>query len=295
MKKVLQQKKVLKLHTKELIEHNWNMVLDINALLDQNDERIVDLGSSQLLRWIDMLNRNEDSELICKHLRQKIRNVGKEEMHSRSARNKLEEYRSRLYQMKFMEDYLLLVIDRKSDYAKANRGFKVNGIQYHRMVGTSGGVKNSTIVYVSERLYPELKRRLDNKRNMEQKLVPAKLEAYQGLICSASVPVPMPKGIIVVKDCITRFKDDVILLDDSVDDEPKLEFIKDYAIEHNGSDGFGLISPSYASRVGKALQFDERPVPGFTCRYAWTKGMLYTFDFVEFAEKVAGTYFVEDV
>ena len=166
MKKVLQQKKVLKLHTKELIEHNWNMVLDINALLDQNDERIVDLGSSQLLRWIDMLNRNEDSELICKHLRRKIRNVGKEEMHSRSARNKLEEYRSRLYQMKFMEDYLLLVIDRKSDYAKANRGFKVNGIQYHRMVGTSGGVKNSTIVYVSERLYPELKRRLDNKRNM---------------------------------------------------------------------------------------------------------------------------------
>ncbi len=59
MKKVLQQKKVLKLHTKELIAHNWNMIIDIDEALDRNDERIVDLGSSQLLRWIDMLNHNE--------------------------------------------------------------------------------------------------------------------------------------------------------------------------------------------------------------------------------------------
>lgn len=119
--------------------------------------------------------------------------------------------------MKFIDDYLLLVIDRKTDYAKANKGFKVNGIRYRRLLGTSGGIKNSTIVYISERLYPEIKRRLDNKRDMKQKLVPAKLEAYQGLICSASVPVPMPNGVIVVKDCITHFKDDVILLDDSVE------------------------------------------------------------------------------
>jgi hypothetical protein len=30
-------------------------------------------------------------------------------------------------------------------------------------------------------------------------------------------------------------------------------------------------------------------------RYAWTKGMVYTFDFIEFAEKVAGTYEIMDV
>lgn len=29
-------------------------------------------------------------------------------------------------------------------------------------------------------------------------------------------------------------------------------------------------------------------------RYAWTKGMVYTFDFIEFAEKVAGTYEIID-
>lgn len=139
---------------------------------------------------------------------------------------------------------MCLIIDKMSDYDRANKGFSINGIKYHRLLGTNGGVKNSTIVYVSERLYPQIYERLCCGRNMEQKFVPAKLEAYQALICSGSIPVSMPKGVIVVPDCITHFKEDIIRVDDSQSDEPIVEFLKDQEIELTESDGYGIMLPS---------------------------------------------------
>ncbi len=293
MKKQLQQKYILKLNTKDLAAANWQYRINVEEALVENDERIVALGSSQCLRWIDQLNGNDDIELIAKSLKKKIRGL----IRSNEAMSKtqINDLRKRLKNLLFVEDYMLLKIDKKSDYDRANKGFTVNGIKYRRFLGTSGGIKTSTIIYVSERIYPKLKQRMDNGRNMNQKLVPAKLEAYQALICSASVPVPMPKGMIVVPDCITHFKDDVLVLDINVDGDPKLEEVDGYDIEHNGSDGFGLMLPSYASKVARATQFSDQPVSGFTCRYAWTKGMLYTFDFIDFAENVAKNYIVKDV
>ena len=130
------------------------------------------------------------------------------------------------------------------------------------------------IVYVNEKIYPELKKRLDNGRDKSKELVPAKLEAYQALICSGSIPLPEPKGIIVVDDCITKFKEDVILINDAVDGEPLLTYEKDYEIEHNDSDGFGLMLPSYARRVNEFLTGSGEVISGMNTRYAWNKGML---------------------
>ena len=77
--------------------------------------------------------------------------------------------------------------------------------------------------------------------------MPAKLEAYQALVCSGSIPVSMPKGIIVVPDCETAFKSDVILIDGSGAGqpnengfevtEPTIEYKKNHNITLNGSDG----------------------------------------------------------
>jgi len=189
------------------------------------------------------------------------------------------------------------VMNSNKDYDRANEGFMINGISYRRFLGTNGGIKNSTIVYVNSNLYPELKRRMDNGRNKGTPLVPAKLEAYQALTCSGSVPVPQPKGIIVVKDCITHFKEDVILIDDKLEGEPSLTTIKDYELENDDSDGYGIMLPSYSARVNAFLtgKEDALPVSGMNTRYAWTKGMVFTIDFIDFAERVAGDYFITDV
>ena len=68
---------------------------------------------------------------------------------------------------------MCLIIDKEKDYWRACKGFKINGIKYVRLLGTNGGIKNSTIVFVSERLATELRRLIDNGRDKTKELVPA--------------------------------------------------------------------------------------------------------------------------
>ena len=85
-------------------------------------------------------------------------------------------------------------------------------------------------------------------------------------------------------------KGSVILIDDAKEGKPSLTHIEGYDIEHNDSDGYGLMTPQYSKEINIALNGIEDTISGFTCRYAWTKGMVYTFDYVDFAEKVAAGY-----
>lgn len=202
-----------------------------------------------------------------------------------------------LYETQFQEDYMHLVIDRNSDYDRANQGFTINGVKYKRLLGTNGGIKNSTIVYVSERLYSELKKKIDNGRNMNEPVVPAKLEAYQALVCSGSIPVSNPNGIIVVPDCETKFFEDIIRVDDSEGDEPTLSYLKNQELTLVDSDGYGFMSPALSQRWNIELggEYGEY-ISGVNTRgLPWTKGMLFTFDFVDFAEQVAGTFEITDI
>ena len=286
------QKYCFKLHTSYLAKNNWDLTLPVKEAR-KSISTIVTVNDSQVLRWIEELNGTQDVDARAKEIREQInylkaRNGSKKEIAT---------LYDQLYELQFQPDYLLLIIDKKSDYDRANKGFKVNGIEYHRLLGTAGGIKQSTIVYVSSRLYPEIKKRIDNGRNMTTPLVPAKLEAYQALACSGSIPVSWPCGIIVVPDCITHFKADVISIDDNDIslDEPVMEFIHDKEIENNASDGCGMMLPELSKRWNSELGGDPNEVlSGVNTRCAWTKGMVFTFDFIEFAEKVAHTYTIKD-
>ena len=288
------QKYVYKLHSKQLRNSNWNLTLPLELAMKESPDCIVTLSSSQILRFIDELNGTTDSDEKAREIKRKMREVRK---HKRSPETKalLRNLYQALYDLQYQKDYICIIMDSNRDYDLLNEnGFSVNGIEYQRLLGTNGGIKNSTIVYVSKRLHDELQRRIDNGRNKQQLLVPAKLEAYQALVCSGSVALPKPEGIIVVNDCITHFKDDVILIEDSNEGKPSLTKVQGYDIEHNDSDGYGLMTPQYSRRINLDLNGIDDTISGFTCRYAWTKGMVYTFDFVEFAEKVAGIYTIRD-
>lgn len=257
----------------------------------RNDE-IISLSDSQILRFIDELNGAEDSDLVAKNIKNEIKLMRKQ---PNSAHNKriIKKLYEKLDETQFKPDYMCLIIDKKSDYWRACRGFQINGIKYVRLLGTNGGVKNSTIVFVSERLYPELKKRIDNGRDMNKELVPAKLEAYQALVCSGSIPVSMPKGIAVVNDCVTHFREDIIYLNDECDGEPTMEFLKNEEVELIDSDGYGLMLPSLAKRWSEDLRLDYM-VSGVNTRFSFEKGMVFTFDFLEFADSVAGTRIIKD-
>lgn len=295
---------IYKIESKMLKRAKWELRMPLKTAMKSYPDMIVSLNNSECLRFIDELNNVENINDKVRGIQKKIRAIKKK---PKSVENKklINNYYDILYDLQFQKDYVCVIMNSEADYDRANLGFTidygiVNGkeckIKYRRFLGTNGGIKKSTIVYVNENLYPELKERLDNGRDKTVELVPAKLEAYQALICSGSIPLPPPKGFIVVKDCITMFKEDVILIDDSVDGEPKLTYEKDYEIEHNDSDGYGLMLPSYSRKVNEFLTGNsEHTIAGMNTRYAWTKGMIYTFDFVEFAEKIAGTYEIIDV
>ena len=284
------QKFIYKIHSARLRKARWNLTLPISEAR-KNDE-VISLSDSQMLRFIDMLNGIKDGDSIAKSIKNDIKMLRKQP-NSLQNRRKIKKLYEKLDEIQYKPDYMCLVIDKEKDYWRAKKGFKINGVKYVRLLGTNGGIKNSTIVFVSERLAPELRRLIDNGRDKTRELVPAKLEAYQALVCSGSNSVSMPNGIAVVNDCITHFKSDVISINDESPGEPVMEFTPNVDIELNESDGYGIMLPSLAERWSKDLNLDY-VVSGVNTRFSFEKGMVFTFDFLDFADKIAGTRIIRD-
>ena len=268
----------------------WNLTLPLSEAR-KNDE-VISLSDSQILRWIDELNHIENADFEAKKLKKSIKML-KKQPNSLQNRREIKKLYEKLDKVQHKPDYMCLVIDKEKDYRRACKGFIINGIKYVRLLGTNGGVKNETIVFVSERLSGELRKRISNGRDESVKLIPAKFEAYRALTCSGSIPVSMPKGILVVNDCETEFCEDIISLNDENSDEPKMEHITNEKILLDESDGYGLMLPSLAERWSKELGLDYI-VSGVNTRFSWEKGMVFCFDFLEFADTVAHTRIVTD-
>lgn len=284
------QKYIYKIHSSRLRAAKWKLVLPIDEAR-KNDE-VISLADSQILRWIDELNGIVDADAAAKEIKREIRRMkAMDGVENRSAVKRL--YRD-LDNLQFQKDYMCLIIDRNKDYYRACKGFSINGVKYKRLLATTGGVKTQTIVFVSEAVHDELKRRIANGRNPNTELVTAKLEAYQALTCSASVPVSFPHGIAVVNDCETSFLSDIVYITDEAEGEPVLESRSGEKIDLDASDGFGIMLPSLAARWSRELRLNY-VMSGGNLRMSFLKGMAYTFDFIDFAEKIAdGNYIIKD-
>lgn len=284
------QKYIYKINSSRLRKEKWRLTLPIDEAR-RNDE-VISLADSQLLRWIDELNGINDADNEALNIKHQIKKL-KKEPNSIQNRRTIKKLYEQLDKLQFKPDYVCIIIDKEKDYYRACRGFYINGIKYKRLLGTNGGIKNSTIVFVSERLSQELKRRVENGRNPNKELVTAKLEAYKALTCSASNPVSLPKGILVVEDAETEFVADVINLTDETDGEPIMEEATEQKIVMDASDGYGIMLPSLAKRWSEELGLDY-VVSGVNTRFSFEKGMVFTFDFIDFADKIAQKYIVKD-
>lgn len=284
------QKFILKLNSSRLRNSRWKLTLPLQEAR-RNDE-VISIADSQILRWIDELNGVTDADAQARTIKSAIRRLRNEENSVKNKREIRQLYED-LDRLQFQPDYMCLIIDREKDYYRACRGFTINNVRYRRLLGTNGGIKNSTIVFVSERLVDELRRRIENDRDPGKELVPAKLEAYKALTCSASVPVSMPNGVIVVDDVNTTFRSDIIYLTDEIAGEPLMETKHGEEVTIDASDGCGIMLPSLAERWSRELGLGYT-VSGLNTRWSFEKGMVFTFDFLDFADKVAGKYTVTD-
>ncbi len=290
-KQLVCQRYIYKIHSARLRQSKWNLTLPIDEAR-RNDE-VISIADSQTLRWIDQINGMVDGDKLAKEIRSEIQQI-KKEPSSLTNKRRLRELYSELDRIQYKPDYMCLIIDKEKDYYRACKGFSINGIKYKRLLGTNGGIKNSTIVFVSEKVVDVLRAKIENGRNQAKPLVTAKLEAYKALTCSASTPVSMPKGILIVNDSETKFLSDIVSLTDEFDGEPVMTSLKDQEIVLDASDGFGLMCPEIAARWSEEIGVDY-VLSGCNTRFSFEKGMLFTFDFVDFAEKVAGgNYIVKD-
>lgn len=293
MKSLLSIRHLFKLNSSLIIDADFNLTLTYSEAV--RNAEVIALASSATLRMIDNINGKSsfEKEKEIKELKEK-KNKILNKKNTRTNKLKIKEINEKIQKEIFIEDYLCVVMDTKGDYDKVLKGFKINGIEYQRLLSTSGGVKKSVVVFCSKRIHDRLYSQLNAERNPNIKFVPAKLEAYISLACSASFPVSKPNGILVVGEPMTRFKEDVIEVNGQGVVRPNVRHVDDYEITHNACDGMGLMTPTLAKRWSEEVQ-EHYTMAGCCLRQAFTKGMIFTFDFHQFADEVAKYEIVTDV
>ncbi len=209
MKSLLSLRYLYKISSKRLANCGWDMMLSREEAIEHNE--LISLASSTTLRMIDKINGDIFTEDKVHELKEEIGQIKKMPLNQKS-KQLMKERQKELSNLLFMEDYLCVIMESKKDYDRAIKGFKVNGIEYVRLLATSGGVKKSTIVFVSKKVHQTLSKWIHNGRDVTKEFVPAKLEAYLSLACSASIPVSNPNGVLVVHDVETTFMDKVIVV-----------------------------------------------------------------------------------
>ena len=301
MKQKLYQQFVYKIESTRILK-SPKKNLSITPKEARLKNEVISLADSAVLRMIDKLNgvdRDKISEQVNK-IRNEIKQLRDLTENKSSARKKIKELYTQLDELQFKPDYVMVVMSKPSDFDKINKGFYINGIEYQRLVGTPNGVKKSTVVYCpvvnqnGVRVHYELNERMNGGRDESKELVPAKFEAYKALACSASIPVSMPKDVLVVDDFVLRFMDNVITLENSDSADEPLMREERAEVELNASDGFGLICPDLAKRWSEELELGY-VTAGMCIRNLFCKGMVYTFDFHEFAKRYYGKDTINDV
>lgn len=318
---------VLKINTGYLSRHNWNLTLKLSEIRKQS-QLVVSLGSSQVLRWMPALTGCPDYDVEASKIKQKIKDLKK---NGNSIENKrlISQQYDELYKLQFQQNYMMLVMDSPKDYQYAcGHGFKITidygspidaygntkkTVTYKRFLGTAGSIKKSTIMFVNEDIHAELVRRINNGRyegpknnepvrtyngrELGYKFIPAKLNAYFALACSASIQVPWPR-IIVIDDVETSFEAVVReVRDTGNEDNPEWPSVTDditKTITINTCDGMGFITPEMSAKWAQHLNEGTEPLSGYNVRCAFLKGMVFTIDFKQFAEEVAHTYIIKD-
>lgn len=270
---------VRKFHSGRLKEFGWQIAATFEESKEANE--IAPVSDNQILRTIRdvsrrTLNREKLERLILLKNFYKASPTGQEE--ARRLQGKID-------RTLFQEDYIVVVMDNVKQYEYLYKnGFQVNEKTYRRLSCSAGQARVSTVIFCNEAILLEVKRRLNNGRNMDKKLSPSKFNAYFGLAGSATSIVSEPSFLVVE------------------DYENTISFLANYVIENgprsddtivkkqltgvpmNRTDGMGLISYRQASLWAKELGLSYVPSQ-FCIRQNFIKGMLCTFPIHEFARE----------
>lgn len=288
MKQILNQRYTYKIKGSYLKRYNLNIkISDIKKA--KKNRFIVGVGDSNGFRMIrDITDKNNThSEEYINLLKDKIRK-SKDKIKIKNMYKELDK--------STLEEHICnVVFSSEKQYDEiVKKGFTINKIKYTLLLGTTGGVKNNTAMFIDEKIYDEIMRRIYNGFNKEIPMLPSKLMSYMALLFSSSTPVINTEKILVVHDTFTHFNETVTRIEEGEGEEPNVYIEKDKEIEVNSNDGCGLITSELSDKWRKCLQSDE-DITSYCVRYSWVKGMLTTFDFKKYCKEELKQEIVTDV
>jgi hypothetical protein len=284
-----------KFKSSRLKVYNYN----INITFDKAKEikEVIALADNQILRSIrDIRKRTIDYQKLERLFKERdIRKRRNNKKNSKENSERIIQIQDKINRTMFIPDYITVVMEHPSHYKKLyNDGLIINGKLYKRFSCSAGQARVSTVMFCCVEILDELNRRLNNGRDLTEKIAPSKFNAYFGLSGSSTYLVSEPK-FIVVKDFVNtdKFKANYVIEKDwNIDDDIE---IREIELEMNRTDGMGLISPKQAYIWAKELGLDWVPSQ-FCIRQNFIKGMLCTFPIHEFCEEVNdGNYIVDTI
>lgn len=282
----------VKLDSGLLKENKYNLNLSFYECLKSN--LIISLADSQMLRSIRDITGQKIDRVQLEEWWQE-RDAIKKRKNSKANRQKIKDLQDKIYNMMYIPQYITVVMESVKDYERMfKKGFYFNGRLYKRMSCSASQARVSTVVFVDDEIREELRRRLDNGRDLKHPLAPSKYNAYFGLYSSATKEVTKPRFCIIPDYTEIQKVDVDFVVETGVDEDDIIE-PRTIDVEFNRFDGSGLISPQMAEQWGKDLGEDYTPCQ-FCIRCAFTKGMVNEFDFIEWCkEENNGNYIIKDI
>ena len=292
MKPLKPQKYIYKLNSTYLDMNDYDIDIELNDAA-RNSEIVISIGHSQLIKWIEDLTGTADNYIKAEQTRKCIKYLKSLE-NTPDNKKKIKDEYDKLYRLQFESNLVSIEFDKKEHFNKCCQHLTINGQSFHRLYGTPGGLKMSTVLFINQDLYESVYMRITNGRNLDLEYTPAKLEAYMALTSSTSNSVSWP-NMIVVNGTFTSFESDVIEVRDGIEsNDPIVEKIHNKVINTEINDGCGIMTPEYSRKITYEATGVDDIASGVCARCAFFKGMLFTFDFKDFADNVAGKHTVID-
>lgn len=289
----IQQFRILKFQSSRLKESKYN-IPDITIDIARLNGELISISNSEMVRVIHRVTGKKFSQIEVDELKSLKKSISYRK-NNKTNRNKVVSLMNEIDSLTFIPELISVSFDDKRHFQNIldADGFVVNGTRYKPFMASAGMVRRDTVLFISSDIFDVVDYILNNNRDRNVKIVPAKFLAYYGLYASSTHPVAFPDIVIVPDLTITDTKRVDFSTYVGGNADPTIEE-KDMELEFNAFDGQGLCSPNYAKLVKSQLELDYVPsIVGI--RAPFIKGMLCVFDFHKFAEEVAGTDVITDI
>ncbi|MEX0598318.1 MAG: hypothetical protein WD512_17655, partial [Candidatus Paceibacterota bacterium] len=266
----------MKFNSDRLKKFNYNVTTTLKDAIANNE--VISIFENQIIDSILDIKGGYLDEKSVQDARKEITSL-KKLPHSKENSKEIQEKQDTLDEMMFVPEFITIKMIHKTHYRYLfNNCLTLNGVKYKRFNASASQARVNTVLFISETIFDELRRRLDNGRDLSKKLVPAKLNAYRGLYSSSRHKVSTPK-FCVVSDYFSNTEMKVNFVTETDDwNEDDLVDVRNIDKEFNRFDGQGLILPSRARLWQNDLDLDYLPAQ-FCIRAPFCKGMVCVFDF----------------